>query len=151
MGRDETPRRSGARDLERYAGLFAQRTQAMKSSAMRDLMAVTAQPEIISLTAERVRSAMTAGVRLAMNGLAGNPPITARPVRRRAPFALMTAAAPRSELRHHRRSDRRLGVVSRSGAAPFKGAAPNAAVAYVAEVDVTDFQFVEKDGISSEA
>jgi 2-aminoadipate transaminase len=49
MARDETPRRSGARDLERYARLFAQRTQAMKSSAMRDLMAVTAQPEIISL------------------------------------------------------------------------------------------------------
>jgi 2-aminoadipate transaminase len=49
MGRDETPRRSGARDLERYAGLFARRTQAMKSSAMRDLMAVTARPEIISL------------------------------------------------------------------------------------------------------
>ena len=39
----------GARDLERYAGLFARRTQAMKSSAMRDLMAVTARPEIISL------------------------------------------------------------------------------------------------------
>jgi 2-aminoadipate transaminase len=49
MGPDETPRRSGARDLERYAGLFAQRAQAMKSSAMRDLMAVTARPEIISL------------------------------------------------------------------------------------------------------
>ena len=49
MARDETPRRSGARDLERYAALFAQRTQSMKSSAMRDLMAVTAQPEIISL------------------------------------------------------------------------------------------------------
>jgi 2-aminoadipate transaminase len=49
MGRDETPKRSGARDLERYAGLFARRTQAMKSSAMRDLMAVTARPEIISL------------------------------------------------------------------------------------------------------
>ena len=49
MTRDETPRRSGARDLERYAGLFSQRTQAMKSSAMRDLMAVTARPEIISL------------------------------------------------------------------------------------------------------
>ena len=49
MGRDETPRRSGARDLERYAGLFSRRTQAMKSSAMRDLMAVTARPEIISL------------------------------------------------------------------------------------------------------
>ena len=60
---DETPRglgpggetpgmpkpRSGARDLERYAGLFAQRTQVMKSSAMRDLMAVTARPEVISL------------------------------------------------------------------------------------------------------
>ena len=41
--------RSTARDLERYAGLFARRTQVMKSSAMRDLMAVTAQPEVISL------------------------------------------------------------------------------------------------------
>jgi 2-aminoadipate transaminase len=43
------PPRSSARDLERYAGLFARRTQVMKSSAMRDLMAVTEQPEIISL------------------------------------------------------------------------------------------------------
>jgi 2-aminoadipate transaminase len=41
--------RSGARDIERYAGLFAKRTQVMKSSAMRDLMAVTARPEVISL------------------------------------------------------------------------------------------------------
>jgi 2-aminoadipate transaminase len=41
--------RSSARDLERYAGLFARRTQGMKSSAMRDLMAVIAQPDIISL------------------------------------------------------------------------------------------------------
>jgi 2-aminoadipate transaminase len=60
---DETPRGSGAggespgmgrsrttaRDLERYAGLFARRTQGMKSSAMRDLMAITAQPDVISL------------------------------------------------------------------------------------------------------
>src|SRR5215210_7117629 len=60
---DETPRgpgpggessgmarsRSTARDLERYAGLFARRTQGMKSSAMRDLMSITARPEIISL------------------------------------------------------------------------------------------------------
>ena len=60
---DETPRGSGsggespgmarsrstARDLERYAGLFARRTHGMKSSAMRDLMAITARPEIISL------------------------------------------------------------------------------------------------------
>src|SRR2546422_3704332 len=38
-----------ARDLERYAGLFAQRTRAMRSSAMRDLMAITARPEVISL------------------------------------------------------------------------------------------------------
>jgi 2-aminoadipate transaminase len=37
------------RDLERYAGLFAQRTGVMRSSAMRDLMAVTALPEVISL------------------------------------------------------------------------------------------------------
>jgi 2-aminoadipate transaminase len=38
-----------AHDLERYAGLFAQRTRAMRSSAMRDLMAITARPEVISL------------------------------------------------------------------------------------------------------
>src|SRR5919199_1016991 len=43
------PPRSTSRDLERYAGLFASRTRVMKSSAMRDLMAVTARPEVISL------------------------------------------------------------------------------------------------------
>src|SRR6476469_4585069 len=41
--------RSTSRDLERYAGLFAQRTQGMKSSAMRDLMAITERPDVISL------------------------------------------------------------------------------------------------------
>jgi 2-aminoadipate transaminase len=41
--------RSTTRDLERYAGLFAKRTQSMTSSAMRDLMAVTQRPEVISL------------------------------------------------------------------------------------------------------
>ena len=45
--------RSGARqtsrDLERYAGLFAARTRVMKSSAMRDLMALTERADIISL------------------------------------------------------------------------------------------------------
>src|SRR5438874_6454903 len=60
---DETPRgsgpggespgmpspRSSAREIERYAGLFARRTHGMTSSAMRDLMAVTARPEVISL------------------------------------------------------------------------------------------------------
>src|SRR5215208_4622246 len=45
MGRSRTT----ARDLERYAGLFAQRTQGMKSSEMRDMMAITARPEVISL------------------------------------------------------------------------------------------------------
>jgi 2-aminoadipate transaminase len=40
---------STTRDLERYAGLFAARTRGMKSSAMRDLMAVIARPEVISL------------------------------------------------------------------------------------------------------
>jgi len=40
---------SFSRDIERYADLFAARTKVMKSSAMRDLMAVTARPEIISL------------------------------------------------------------------------------------------------------
>src|SRR5215210_2401518 len=61
---DETPRgpasggesrsmgrsRSTAHDIERYAGLFASRTQVMTSSAMRDLMAITARPEVISLS-----------------------------------------------------------------------------------------------------
>src|SRR6185503_3298176 len=46
--RPVTPRRS-TRDLERYAGLFASRTRVMKSSAMRDLMAITERPEVISL------------------------------------------------------------------------------------------------------
>ena len=43
------PPRSTSRDLERYAGLFAARTRVMRSSAMRDLMAITARPEVISL------------------------------------------------------------------------------------------------------
>ena len=38
-----------ARDLERYAGLFAERTRVMRSSAMRDLMEITARPDVISL------------------------------------------------------------------------------------------------------
>jgi 2-aminoadipate transaminase len=37
------------RDIERYAGLFAERTRVMRSSAMRDLMAITARSEVISL------------------------------------------------------------------------------------------------------
>jgi 2-aminoadipate transaminase len=44
-----TPPRSTAHELERYAGLFAQRTKVMKSSAMRDLMALTERAEVISL------------------------------------------------------------------------------------------------------
>jgi 2-aminoadipate transaminase len=42
-------RPSTQHELERYAGLFASRTQVMKSSAMRDLIAVTERPEVISL------------------------------------------------------------------------------------------------------
>jgi len=41
--------RSTSRDLERYAGLFASRTRVMTSSAMRDLMAITQRPDVISL------------------------------------------------------------------------------------------------------
>ncbi|HSD79874.1 MAG TPA: PLP-dependent aminotransferase family protein [Solirubrobacteraceae bacterium] len=41
--------RATARDLERYAALFASRTRVMTSSAMRDLMAITERPEVISL------------------------------------------------------------------------------------------------------
>src|SRR5688572_9435655 len=43
------PTRSTSRDIERYAGLFASRTRVMRSSAMRDMMAVTERPEVISL------------------------------------------------------------------------------------------------------
>jgi 2-aminoadipate transaminase len=42
-------RRSTSRDIERYAGLFAARTKVMTSSAMRDLMAITERPDVISL------------------------------------------------------------------------------------------------------
>ncbi len=41
--------RRTSRDLERYAGLFAARTKVMRSSAMRDLMALTERRDIISL------------------------------------------------------------------------------------------------------
>jgi 2-aminoadipate transaminase len=41
--------RSTARDIERYAALFAERTKVMKSSAMRDLMALTERQDVISL------------------------------------------------------------------------------------------------------
>src|SRR5215218_3280711 len=47
-GERRRPRQT-ARDLERYSDLFAQRTRVMRSSAMRDLMAITARPEVISL------------------------------------------------------------------------------------------------------
>src|SRR4051794_1252737 len=50
---DDTPGKgtapSSAHEIERYGGLFARRTRGMTSSAMRDMMAVTARPEVISL------------------------------------------------------------------------------------------------------
>ena len=50
---DDTPGKgtppSSAHEIERYGGLFAKRTRGMTSSAMRDMMAVTARPEVISL------------------------------------------------------------------------------------------------------
>src|SRR3954452_20136875 len=53
-GRAVSGHRSGSsrptsRDLERYAALFARRTRVMTSSAMRDLMAITERPDVISL------------------------------------------------------------------------------------------------------
>ena len=41
--------RPPAHELERYERLFAARTRGMKSSAMRDMMALTERPEVISL------------------------------------------------------------------------------------------------------
>src|SRR5579863_1235064 len=46
---ERRPPRGAAHELERYAGLFSARTRVMRSSAMRDLMAVTVRPEVISL------------------------------------------------------------------------------------------------------
>ena len=48
-GRTRQPRQSTSRDLERYADLFASRTAGMRTSAMRDMMEITARPEVISL------------------------------------------------------------------------------------------------------
>jgi 2-aminoadipate transaminase len=49
---NEQPRkpRSAAHEIERYGALFAQRTRVMKSSAMRDLMALTARDDVISFS-----------------------------------------------------------------------------------------------------
>lgn len=47
-GRHRRPHTTSS-DLQRYAGLFATRTRNMRSSAMRDLMEITARPEVISL------------------------------------------------------------------------------------------------------
>jgi 2-aminoadipate transaminase len=44
------PPRSAAHEIERYAALFADRTKVMKSSAMRDLMALTAREDVISFS-----------------------------------------------------------------------------------------------------
>lgn len=51
MAAPPPPRRpqTRAKDLERYASLFARRTRVMRSSAMRDMMAITARPDVISL------------------------------------------------------------------------------------------------------
>jgi VWFA-related protein len=42
------------------------------------------------------------------------------------------------------------GIPMKVFAAPFKGPAPNAAIAFVAEIDVNGFDFVEKDGTFTE-
>ena len=49
-GRDDSRRaRPTAHELARYESLFAARTRGMKSSAMREMMALTERPEVISL------------------------------------------------------------------------------------------------------
>ncbi len=49
MQRPGGGRRARTRDIDRYAELFASRTRRMRSSAMRDLMALTERDEVISL------------------------------------------------------------------------------------------------------
>src|SRR5438105_7933680 len=41
--------RPTAHELARYEGLFAARTRGMKSSAMREMMALTERPDVLSL------------------------------------------------------------------------------------------------------
>src|ERR1051326_3237509 len=41
--------RAPAHELARYEALFAARTRSMKSSAMREMMALTERPDVISL------------------------------------------------------------------------------------------------------
>lgn len=50
-GKSARPSHGGGENgsIERYSQLFAARTKTMTSSAMRDLMAVTERPEVISL------------------------------------------------------------------------------------------------------
>jgi 2-aminoadipate transaminase len=47
--RPSRPARPAAHELARYERLFAQRTRGMRSSAMREMMALTERPEVISL------------------------------------------------------------------------------------------------------
>lgn len=47
--RSQRRARPAAREVERYARLFAARTRGMRSSAMRDLMSYTERPDVISL------------------------------------------------------------------------------------------------------
>lgn len=42
-------KRSSKHDIERYARLFAERAERVKTSAMRDMMSITDRPEVISL------------------------------------------------------------------------------------------------------
>lgn len=42
-------KRSSKHDIERYARLFAERSEKVKTSAMRDMMSITDRPEVISL------------------------------------------------------------------------------------------------------
>ena len=46
---DRRRARPAAHELARYEGLFAARTRGMKSSAMREMMALTERPDVISL------------------------------------------------------------------------------------------------------
>jgi 2-aminoadipate transaminase len=48
-GGDGRPARATAHELARYEALFSSRTRGMKSSAMREMMALTERPDVISL------------------------------------------------------------------------------------------------------
>ena len=108
----ERPPRHAAHDIERYAGLFASRTRVMRSSVMRDLMAITERPDVISLAGglPDTGAAVSAGAILSAPVMQDAAPAEDVPAVREAPVqepprperAAMAAEAPEADSSSYR-------------------------------------------------